>query len=108
MQQVETVLSFRSKGPKRSLKVGIIDLIARQPTKSIYARIANPNYTSLMPQMVAVWVEQLGHQVHYITYTGFEDLYSELPSDVDIVFLSTFTQNAFTAYSISNLFRQKK
>lgn len=108
MTQAEPVIPFRSTIPRRSLKVGIIDLIARQPTKSIYARIANPNYTSLMPQMVAVWVEQLGHQVHYITYTGFEDLYSELPSDVDIVFLSTFTQNAFTAYSISNLFRQKK
>ena len=90
---------------KRRLKVGIIDLVARQPTKSIYARIANPNYTSLMPQMVAVWVEELGHQVHYLTYTGFEDLYRELPQDVDVLFISTFTQNAYTAYSISNLFR---
>src|SRR5262245_18110795 len=92
----------------KPLKVGIIDLVARQPTKSIYSRIVNPNYTSVMPQVIAVWVEQLGHEVHYISYTGFEDLYRELPQDIDLLFISTFTQNAFTAYSISNLFRQRK
>ncbi len=92
---------------RKSLKIGIIDLVARQPTKSIYSRIVNPNYTSLMPQVIAVWVEQLGHEVHYVTYTGFEDLYQELPQDIDLLFISTFTQNAFTAYSISNIFRQK-
>lgn len=81
--------------------------MARQPTKSIYSRIVNPNYTSLMPQVIAVWVEQLGHEVHYMTYTGFEDLYNELPQDIDLLFISTFTQNAFTAYSISEIFRQR-
>lgn len=97
-----------AKLPRRSLKVGIIDLIARQPTRSIYSRIVNPNYTSLMPQCVAVWAEELGHEVHYLTYTGFEDLYRELPEGIDILFVSTFTQNAYTAYSISNIFRRKK
>jgi hypothetical protein len=102
-------LPLITKPHRRSkpLKVGIIDLVARQPTKSIYSRIVNPNYTSLMPQVIAVWVEQLGHEVHYISYTGFEDLYRELPQDIDLLFISTFTQNAFTAYSISNLFRQR-
>lgn len=88
-----------------SLTIGVIDLVARQPTKSIYSRIVNPNYTSLMPQVISVWLERLGHKVHYVTYTGFEDLYRELPQDIDILFISTFTQNAFTAYSISNIFR---
>lgn len=92
---------------KRKLKIGIIDLIARQPTKSIYAKIMNPNYTSIMPQVVAVWAEQMGHEVHYMTFTGFEDLYHDLPNDIDILFISTFTQSAFFAYSISNIFRQK-
>lgn len=61
-----------------------------------------------MPQAVGVWVEELGHEVHYVTYTGFEDLYRELPQDIDVLFISTFTQNSFTAYSIANIFRQKK
>ncbi len=92
---------------RRSLKVGVIDLITRQPTKSIYARIMNPNYTSIMPQFVSVWIEQMGHEVYFVSYTGFENLYRELPDDIDILFISTFTQAAYTAYSISNLFRQK-
>ncbi len=91
----------------RPLKVGVVDLITCQPTKSPYARIVNPNYTSLMPQFVATWIEQLGHEVYFVSYTGFEDLYNELPGDIDILFLSTFTQSAYTAYSISNLFRGK-
>ncbi len=60
-----------------------------------------------MPQAIAVWMEQMGHEVYYITYTGFEDLYRDLPQDIDFLFISTFTQNAYTAYSISNMFRQK-
>jgi len=93
--------------PRKRLKIGIIDLIARQATKSVYARIVNPNYTAIMPQVVAVWAEQLGHEVHYLTFTGFEDLYRDLPQDVDVIFISTFTQNAYTAYSIANLFRER-
>jgi hypothetical protein len=92
---------------KKRLKIGIVDLIARQPTKSIYARIVNPNYSSITPQFVAVWAEQLGHEVHFVSYTGFENLYRELPQDVDVVFVSTFTQAAYTAYAISNIFRKK-
>lgn len=93
---------------KKPLNIGILDLVAKQPTKSIYARLLNPNYSSIMPQCVAVWIEEMGHDVHYVTYTGFENLYNELPNDIDILFISTFTQAAFTAYSISNIFRKKK
>lgn len=92
---------------KRSLKIGILDLVTGQRTRSVYARIANPNYTSIMPQVVAVWAEQMGHKVHFMSYTGLEDLYQELPDNLDILFISTFTQAALTAYSIANLFRQK-
>lgn len=92
---------------RKKLKVGIIDLVARQPTRSFYSRLVNPNYTSIMPQHVGVWSEQLGHEVHYLAYTGFEDLYRDLPQDIDILFISTFTQAAYTAYSISNIFRKK-
>lgn len=67
----------------------------------------NPNYTSLTPQFVSVWLEELGHHVYYMAYTGFEDLYKELPDDIDVLFISTFTQTAFTAYAISNIFRKK-
>jgi hypothetical protein len=73
----------------------------------LYARITNPNRTSFMPQAIAVWAEQLGHHVRYMSYTGFEDLQQEIPQDLDVLFISCFTQNAYAAYAISHRMRQK-
>ncbi len=89
------------------MKVGIVDLIEKQPTNTLYTRIVNPNYASIMPQAIAVWIEQMGHEVYLVTYTGLEDLRHELPDDIDILFISAFTTAAYLAYSISNLFRTK-
>ncbi|MFQ5825467.1 MAG: hypothetical protein ACE5JB_15615, partial [bacterium] len=87
----------RQKTKRKSLKVGIVDLIEKQPTNTLYTKIVNPNYTSIMPQVVAVWIEQMGHKVNLVTYTGFEDLQHELPHDIDIIFISAFTHAAFLA-----------
>ncbi len=89
------------------MKVGIVDLIEKQPMNTLYTRIVNPNYASIMPQAIAVWIEQMGHEVYLVTYTGFEDLRHELPDDIDILFISAFTTAAYLAYSISNLFRKQ-
>ena len=43
----------------------------------------------------------------FVCYTGFEDLLKELPDNVDLVFLSAFTEAAQTAYALSNLFRTR-
>ena len=58
-----------------------------------------------MPTVIATWCEQAGHNVHYICFTGFEDLRKELPGSVDLVFIGAFTQAAYLAYALSNLFR---
>src|SRR5262249_11553506 len=42
-----------------------------------------------------------------ICYTGREDLNKELPQDVDLIFISSFTQAALLAYALSNYFRSK-
>ena len=60
-----------------------------------------------MPQVIAGWCEEEGHDVSYICYTGFEDLLKELPDKVDLVFIGAFTESAQTAYALSNLFRQR-
>jgi hypothetical protein len=65
------------------------------------------NLASIMPQVVAAWCEQEGHQVTFICYTGLEKLDKELPKDVDLVFICSFTQAAFLAYALSNYFRSK-
>ena len=91
----------------RPLRVGILDLVARAPTTAIYSRVMNPNLASIMPQVVAVWCEQAGHDVTLVCYTGFEDLHAELPHDIDVVFISAFSQSAQLAYALSNMFRQR-
>lgn len=89
------------------LKIGVIDLVSRGPNHSLWARIMHANLASIMPQVVATWCEQAGHDVKMICYTGYEDLRLELTEDVDLVFICSFTQAALLAYALSNYFRQK-
>ncbi len=67
----------------------------------------NPNLASIMPQAVAAWCEQAGHDVRFICYTGFEDFNQELLDDTDILFIGAFTRAALSAYAISNLYRKR-
>ncbi len=89
------------------LQIGIIDLVSKAPKNTLWARIMHANLASIMPQVVATWCEQAGHQVNLICYTGLEDLDRELPKDVDLIFISSFTQAALLSYSLSNYFRSK-
>lgn len=65
------------------------------------------NLASIMPQVVAVWCEKAGHEVHFDCYTGVGNLADELPADLDLLFISAFTRSAHLAYSISNLYQQR-
>jgi len=89
----------------RKLRIGIIDLVTKAPTRALYARVMHANYASIMPQVVAAWCEQEGHDVTLVCYTGFEDLANEVPENVDIVFIGAFTQAAQQSYALSNRFR---
>jgi len=91
----------------KSLKIGIIDLVSKGPTNTFWARIMHANLASIMPQVVAVWCEEEGHEVQLICYTGSEKLDKELHAGVDLVFICSFTQAALLAYSISNYLRSK-
>ena len=91
----------------KKLRIGIIDIVAKGPTRALYARVMNPNLAGIMPQSIGVWCREQGHEVTFVCYTGFEDLLEELPSKVDLVFIGAFTEAAHTAYALSNLFRSK-
>ena len=91
----------------RKLRIGIIDLVTRGPTRALYARLMHANLASIMPQVVGVWCEAEGHDVTLVCYTGFENLVDELPPDVDLVFIGAFSQAALLAYALSNLFRSR-
>jgi hypothetical protein len=94
-------------GNRRRRRVTILDLVSKRPSRKLYARVMKPNLASIMPQVVAVWCQQLGHEVRFVCYTGFEDLSEELAGDADILFMGAFTGAAQTAYAISNLYRRR-
>jgi hypothetical protein len=91
----------------RKIRIGIIDLVSKGPTRALWARVMNANLASIMPQAVAVWCQQEGHEVTYLCYTGFENLADELPANVDLVFIGAFTEAAQLAYALSNQFRSR-
>lgn len=91
----------------QKLKVCLIDLVCKGPNNTLWARIMHANLASIMPQVIATWCEQEGHQVTMICYTGQEDLSKEIPNNADLVFISSFTQAALLAYAISNYARSK-
>jgi len=91
----------------RKLKIGIIDLVAKAPNRTIWMRVMGANFASIMPQVIATWCEEFGHEVTFVTYTGRENLFEELPAEVDLVFISSFTEAALLSYALSNLFRSR-
>src|SRR5215213_849488 len=91
----------------RRLRVGILDLVTKSPKPSLYGRVMNANLASIMPQVIAVWCEQGGHDVTLVCYTGGEELLEELPRDLDVLFIGAFTQSAQLAYALSNLYRRQ-
>jgi len=91
----------------RRLRVGVLDLVTKTPNPSLYGRLMHANLASIMPQVVAVWCEQAGHQVNLVCYTGMENLIEELPDGLDLLFVGAFTQSAQLAYAISAYYRSR-
>lgn len=88
-------------------KILVLDLVTNGPTRSLYSRLMNANLTGIMAQAVAVWCEELGHDVRYSFYTGSEDLLEQISDDLDMLIVGAFTRSAQLAYAIANVARQK-
>lgn len=91
----------------KQLRVTILDLVTKSPSKSSWQRVMTANFASIMPQVVAVWCEELGHKVKFVCYTGIEDLRAELSDDTDVLFIGSFTHAAQLAYAISAFNRKR-
>jgi hypothetical protein len=81
--------------------------VTKGPTRALWGRVMQPNFASIMPQVIGVWCEEAGHDVRFVCYTGREDLSRELLEDTDILFVAAYTQAAQLAYSLSSLSRQR-
>ncbi|HEX8390729.1 MAG TPA: hypothetical protein VF665_00110 [Longimicrobium sp.] len=87
------------------MRIGVIDLLGKEPPRNGYSRLMRANNASIMPQVVAVWCQEAGHQVHYAYYSGAELFAGGIPDDVDVVFIHAFSQAALVAYAMSARFR---
>jgi hypothetical protein len=85
----------------------VVDLVGNSRGTSLWNRFMRPNFASVMPQAVAVWCEQAGHDVTFACDTAAGDLEQALPSDLDILFLAAFTNAAVAAAAISNRYRSR-
>ncbi len=94
------------------MRIGILELVRaegiRRWTHTPYAYLFTKQLTSIMPQAISVWCRELGHRVFYSTYFGQKDPKQLLPDDLDVVFISTYTQASSLAYALAKLYRQEK
>jgi len=89
------------------VRIGIIDLLGKEPPRNGYSRLMRANNTSIMPQVVGVWCEEEGHEVHFAYLSGHEVLAGGVPDDLDLLFINAFSQAALLAYALSNFYRHK-
>lgn len=93
------------------MRIGILELMTPGPARgwdhAAYNYLITRQYASIMPQAVSVWCRNLGHNVYYATYSGNKDPKRLLPNDLDIVFISTYTQASALAYALARLYRRE-
>ena len=91
------------------MKVGILDILAppaHKPAELAYRLLMTKQFASITPQAISVWCRRLGHETHYATYYGVGDPYRKLPDDLDVVFISCYTQVSHLAYAMAKLYRR--
>src|SRR5690554_1300468 len=89
----------------RRLRIGVIDVVSNSPNTTLYARAMRANLAAIMPQVIAVWCEEEGHDVHVAWHAGPQNMVEDLPGNLDIVFIGAFTTSAQAAYALSNYYQ---
>lgn len=93
------------------MRVGILDiLVDEMPSRGwidrAYRGMLKKQYAGIMPQVIAVWCRQLGHRVSYATYWGQRDPTEILPRDLDVLFVSAYTQASAIAYVVGRVYQR--
>jgi hypothetical protein len=92
------------------MRIGILELLyaSADRQQGFFGFAVIKQYASIMPQAISVWCRQQGHEVYYATYFGQKDPKKLLPQDLDVVFISAYTQASALACALAKLFRQEK
>ncbi len=91
------------------MRVGILDILgppARRPVDIGYQLLITKQYASITPQAISVWCRRQGHETFYATYYGLGQPHRLLPADLDVVFISCYTQVSHLAYALAKLYRR--
>ncbi len=92
------------------MRVGVLEILRPERNShwshAAYAYYFLKQYASVMPQAISVWCRQMGHDTYYATYYGQGDAKDLLPDDLDVVFISTYTQASALAYALAKVFRR--
>jgi radical SAM superfamily enzyme YgiQ (UPF0313 family) len=92
------------------VRIGILELLATPSQgwlETEYDLLMVRQYASVTPQAIATWGRRLGHRVFYAIYYGLGAPEKLLPDDLDVVFLSSYTQASALAYALGRLYRQR-
>ena len=93
------------------MRVGILELLTSGRKTSWKQKIEHysttKQYASVMPQAIAVWCRQLGHEVFYTTHYGHGDPKKLLPNDLDVVFITGITMSSAVSYALAKLYRRE-
>src|SRR5919197_5799447 len=99
----------RSARRGTAMRVGILDILAqptRRPAELGYRLLITKQFASITPQAIAVWCRRLGHETFYATYYGIGAAHRLLPADLDVIFISCYTQVSHLAYALAKLYRR--
>ena len=93
------------------MRIGILEILrvgsSKRWDQTAYNYLVTKQYASIMPQAISVWCRNLGHEVFYASYFGSNDPKKLLPNDLDVVFISTYTQASAMAYALAKLYRKE-
>ena len=93
------------------MKIGVLDLLCEGVNQSLFTIPHNlfvvKQHAGIMPQAVSVWCRNLGHDVHYATYFGFQKPDRLMPDDLDVIFISCFSRGSGLAYALARVFRKQ-
>jgi radical SAM superfamily enzyme YgiQ (UPF0313 family) len=91
------------------MRVGILDILALptgNASETFYRLFLTKQFASVTPQAISVWCRRLGHETFYATYYGVGDAHRLLPNDLDVLFVSCYSQASPLAYALAALFRK--
>ena len=91
------------------MRVGILDILAlpsQGPAETLYHALLTKQFASITPQAISVWCRRLGHDTFYAVYYGAGDAHRLLPPDLDVLFVSCYTQVSPIAYAVGLLYRE--